>query len=91
MSIVLGSVTAVVSVPMFCFVDLNERQAAPLPELLLKVGEPLLIRCRALYRNYKFRINLSFENKDVQQVREKGTFKKWVILGTINDIIGNLC
>uniref|UniRef100_A0A8C3GR86 receptor protein-tyrosine kinase n=1 Tax=Cairina moschata TaxID=8855 RepID=A0A8C3GR86_CAIMO len=50
-------------------IDLNERQAAPLPELLLKVGEPLLIRCRALYRNYKFRINLSFENKDVQQDR----------------------
>uniref|UniRef100_A0A8B9R418 receptor protein-tyrosine kinase n=1 Tax=Anas platyrhynchos TaxID=8839 RepID=A0A8B9R418_ANAPL len=45
-------------------IDLNERQAAPLPELLLKVGEPLLIRCRALYRNYKFRINLSFENKE---------------------------
>uniref|UniRef100_A0A8B9R8X3 receptor protein-tyrosine kinase n=1 Tax=Anas platyrhynchos TaxID=8839 RepID=A0A8B9R8X3_ANAPL len=50
-------------------IDLNERQAAPLPELLLKVGEPLLIRCRALYRNYKFRINLSFENKEVQQDR----------------------
>ncbi|NXC42229.1 FLT3 kinase, partial [Penelope pileata] len=48
-------------------IDLNERQAAPLPELLLKVGEPLLIRCRAVYRNYKFRINLSFENKEVQQ------------------------
>ncbi|NXI73263.1 FLT3 kinase, partial [Anseranas semipalmata] len=50
-------------------IDLNERQATPLPELLLKVGEPLLIRCRAVYHNYKFRINLSFENKEVQQDR----------------------
>ncbi|KFV20418.1 Receptor-type tyrosine-protein kinase FLT3, partial [Tauraco erythrolophus] len=48
-------------------IDLNERQAAPLPELLLKVGEPLLIRCRAAYRNYKFGIKLSFENKEVEQ------------------------
>ncbi|POI26768.1 hypothetical protein CIB84_009483 [Bambusicola thoracicus] len=48
-------------------IDLSERRAAPSTELLLKVGEPLLIRCRALYRNYKFRINLSFENKEVQQ------------------------
>ncbi|KFZ59178.1 Receptor-type tyrosine-protein kinase FLT3, partial [Podiceps cristatus] len=31
-------------------IDLNERQEAPLPELLLKVGEPLLIRCRAVHR-----------------------------------------
>uniref|UniRef100_A0A8C3JU40 receptor protein-tyrosine kinase n=1 Tax=Calidris pygmaea TaxID=425635 RepID=A0A8C3JU40_9CHAR len=50
-------------------IDLNERQAAPLPELLLKVGEPLLIRCRAVYRNYKFGIKLSFENKEVEQDR----------------------
>uniref|UniRef100_A0A8D2PGG2 receptor protein-tyrosine kinase n=1 Tax=Zosterops lateralis melanops TaxID=1220523 RepID=A0A8D2PGG2_ZOSLA len=48
-------------------IDLNERQAAPLPELLLKVGEPLLIRCRAVHRNYKFRIQLSFENREVEQ------------------------
>ncbi|NXN34590.1 FLT3 kinase, partial [Nycticryphes semicollaris] len=48
-------------------IDLNERQAAPSPELLLKVGEPLLIRCRAVYRNYKFGIKVSFENKEVEQ------------------------
>ncbi|KAF4788072.1 FL cytokine receptor [Turdus rufiventris] len=47
--------------------NLNERQAAPLPELLLKVGEPLLIRCRAVHHNYKFRIQLSFENREVEQ------------------------
>ncbi|NXY46411.1 FLT3 kinase, partial [Ceuthmochares aereus] len=48
-------------------IDLNERRAAPLPELLLKVGEPLLIRCRAVYDSYKFGIKLSFENKEVEQ------------------------
>uniref|UniRef100_A0A803Y393 receptor protein-tyrosine kinase n=1 Tax=Meleagris gallopavo TaxID=9103 RepID=A0A803Y393_MELGA len=52
------------SVTMLHFVDLSERRATPSAELLLKVGEPLLIRCRAVYRNYKFRINLSFENKE---------------------------
>ncbi|KAM6140963.1 LOW QUALITY PROTEIN: receptor-type tyrosine-protein kinase FLT3 [Pterocles gutturalis] len=49
-------------------IDLNERQA--LSELLLKVGEPLLIRCRAVYRNYKFGIKLSFENKEFEQDRQ---------------------
>ncbi|NWS93811.1 FLT3 kinase, partial [Mionectes macconnelli] len=47
-------------------IDLNERQAPPLPELLLKAGEPLLIRCRAVHHNYKFRIKLSSENREVQ-------------------------
>uniref|UniRef100_A0A663FE07 receptor protein-tyrosine kinase n=1 Tax=Aquila chrysaetos chrysaetos TaxID=223781 RepID=A0A663FE07_AQUCH len=47
-------------------IDLNERQPAPLPELLLKVGEPLLIRCRAVHHNYKFGIKLSFENKEFE-------------------------
>uniref|UniRef100_A0A8C0B172 receptor protein-tyrosine kinase n=1 Tax=Buteo japonicus TaxID=224669 RepID=A0A8C0B172_9AVES len=47
-------------------IDLNERQAAPLPELLLKVGEPLLIRCRAVHHNYKFGIKLTFENKEFE-------------------------
>uniref|UniRef100_A0A672UJ26 receptor protein-tyrosine kinase n=1 Tax=Strigops habroptila TaxID=2489341 RepID=A0A672UJ26_STRHB len=51
-------------------IDLNERQAAPLPELLLKVGEPLLIRCRAVHHNYKFGIKLSLENKEVEQDRQ---------------------
>ncbi|RLW08330.1 hypothetical protein DV515_00003148 [Chloebia gouldiae] len=48
-------------------IDLNERQAAPLPELLLKISEPLLIRCRAVHHNYKFRMQLSFENREVEQ------------------------
>ncbi|KAJ7401212.1 fms related tyrosine kinase 3 [Pitangus sulphuratus] len=47
-------------------IDLNERQAPPLPELLLKAGEPLLIRCRAVHHNYKFGIKLSSENREVQ-------------------------
>ncbi|KFP75525.1 Receptor-type tyrosine-protein kinase FLT3, partial [Apaloderma vittatum] len=48
-------------------IDLNEKQAAPLPELFLKVGEPLLIRCRAVHHNYKFGIKLCFENEEVEQ------------------------
>ncbi|KFQ18762.1 Receptor-type tyrosine-protein kinase FLT3, partial [Merops nubicus] len=51
-------------------IDLNGRQTAPLPELFLKVGEPLLIRCRAVHRNYKFRIKLSFESKEVEEDRQ---------------------
>ncbi|KAJ7409594.1 receptor-type tyrosine-protein kinase FLT3 [Willisornis vidua] len=47
--------------------DLNERQEAPLPELLIKAGEPLLIRCRAVHHNYKFEIKLSSENREVDQ------------------------
>ncbi|KAM8819729.1 LOW QUALITY PROTEIN: receptor-type tyrosine-protein kinase FLT3 [Eudromia elegans] len=47
-------------------IDLSERHAAP---LLLKAGEPLLIRYRALYRNCRFRINFSLENKELQQDR----------------------
>ncbi|NXN98313.1 FLT3 kinase, partial [Rhinopomastus cyanomelas] len=49
-------------------IDLNERQALPSPELLLKAGEPLLIRCRAVHRDYKFRIKLSFDGKEAGQV-----------------------
>uniref|UniRef100_A0A8C2UDX3 receptor protein-tyrosine kinase n=1 Tax=Coturnix japonica TaxID=93934 RepID=A0A8C2UDX3_COTJA len=48
-------------------IDLSQRPAAPSAELFLKIGEPLLIRCRAAYQNYKFRINLSSENKEAQQ------------------------
>ncbi|NXW80411.1 FLT3 kinase, partial [Hirundo rustica] len=48
-------------------IDLNERQAAHLPELLLKVREPLLVRCRAVHHNYKFRIQLSSENREAEQ------------------------
>ncbi|NXM35821.1 FLT3 kinase, partial [Oxyruncus cristatus] len=47
-------------------IDLNERQAPPLPELLLKAGEPLLIRCRAIHHNYKFGIKFSSESTEVQ-------------------------
>ncbi|NWT15417.1 FLT3 kinase, partial [Vireo altiloquus] len=50
-------------------IDLNDKQAAPLPELLLKVGEPLLVRCRAVHHNYKFGIQLSFKNREIDQSR----------------------
>ncbi|TFK09973.1 protein YIPF3 [Platysternon megacephalum] len=50
-------------------IDLNEKLGGSLPELLLKVGEPLLIRCRAFYENYKFRLKWHFENRELQQGR----------------------
>uniref|UniRef100_A0A8C0G010 receptor protein-tyrosine kinase n=1 Tax=Chelonoidis abingdonii TaxID=106734 RepID=A0A8C0G010_CHEAB len=50
-------------------IDLNEKLGESLPELLLKVGEPLLIRCRAFYQNYKFRLKWHFENRELQQER----------------------
>ncbi|XP_039376389.1 receptor-type tyrosine-protein kinase FLT3 isoform X1 [Mauremys reevesii] len=50
-------------------IDLNEKLGGSLPELLLKVGEPLLIRCRAFYENYKFRLKWHFENRELQQER----------------------
>ncbi|XP_071409467.1 receptor-type tyrosine-protein kinase FLT3 isoform X2 [Pithys albifrons albifrons] len=53
-------------------IDLNERQEAPLPELLIKVGEPLLIRCRAVHHNYKFGIKLFSENREVDQDHQFG-------------------
>ncbi|NXC31732.1 FLT3 kinase, partial [Campylorhamphus procurvoides] len=53
-------------------IDLNERQEAPLPKLLLKVGEPLLIRCRAVHHNYKFGIKLSSENREFDQDHQFG-------------------
>ncbi|NXP20143.1 FLT3 kinase, partial [Scytalopus superciliaris] len=52
-------------------IDLNERQEAPLP-VLLKVGEPLLIRCRAVHHNYKFRLKFSSENREVDQDHQFG-------------------
>ncbi|KAM9388346.1 LOW QUALITY PROTEIN: receptor-type tyrosine-protein kinase FLT3 [Phaethornis superciliosus] len=48
-------------------IDLNGSKSVPLPELLLQVGKPLLIRCRAVPCNYKFGIQLSFENKEIKE------------------------
>ncbi|XP_043360276.1 receptor-type tyrosine-protein kinase FLT3 isoform X2 [Dermochelys coriacea] len=50
-------------------IDLNEKLGGSLPELLLKVGEPLLIRCRAFYKIYSFRLKWHFENRELQQGR----------------------
>ncbi|EMP37581.1 FL cytokine receptor [Chelonia mydas] len=50
-------------------IDLNEKLGGSSPELLLKVGEPLLIRCRAFYKIYSFRLKWHFENRELQQGR----------------------
>ncbi|CAM4362251.1 unnamed protein product [Lepidochelys olivacea] len=48
-------------------IDLNEKLGGSSPELLLKVGEPFLIRCRAFYKIYSFRLKWHFENRELQQ------------------------
>ncbi|XP_074838352.1 receptor-type tyrosine-protein kinase FLT3 [Carettochelys insculpta] len=50
-------------------IDLNENVGGSLPELLLKAGEPLLIRCRAVYESYKFKLKWHFKNKELKQER----------------------
>uniref|UniRef100_A0A8D0L4A5 receptor protein-tyrosine kinase n=1 Tax=Sphenodon punctatus TaxID=8508 RepID=A0A8D0L4A5_SPHPU len=37
-------------------IDLNEKSDRPLPDFFLKVGDPLLLRCRAIYKDYKYEI-----------------------------------
>ncbi|XP_075775330.1 receptor-type tyrosine-protein kinase FLT3 isoform X2 [Pelodiscus sinensis] len=59
-------------------IDLNENLGASLPELLLKVGEPLLIRCRAVYESYAFKLKWYFENRELKKARwfEESTYRK---------------
>uniref|UniRef100_A0A8C8SPX8 receptor protein-tyrosine kinase n=1 Tax=Pelusios castaneus TaxID=367368 RepID=A0A8C8SPX8_9SAUR len=48
-------------------IDLNEKLGGSLPEFLLQVGEPFLIRCRAVYKNYEFRLKWHFENRQLKE------------------------
>ncbi|XP_067418839.1 receptor-type tyrosine-protein kinase FLT3 isoform X2 [Emydura macquarii macquarii] len=50
-------------------IDLNEKLEGSLPEFLLKAGEPLLIRCRAVYEIYRFGLKWHFENRELKQGR----------------------
>lgn len=70
----MGRVISLVHWVCFHFVDLNEALERPVPELLLKVGEPLLIRCKAVYSSYKFKINWSLANKALKQVIRENYF-----------------
>ncbi|XP_060047672.1 receptor-type tyrosine-protein kinase FLT3 isoform X2 [Erinaceus europaeus] len=48
-------------------IDLNKSPQTTLPQLFLKVGEPLWIRCKAVYVNYRFGLSWELENKVLQE------------------------
>ncbi|KAM5288977.1 receptor-type tyrosine-protein kinase FLT3 [Ctenodactylus gundi] len=51
-------------------IDLNRTPQTTLPQLFLKVGEPLWIRCKAVHMNHGFGLTLELENKAL----EKGSY-----------------
>ncbi|KAH0508257.1 Receptor-type tyrosine-protein kinase FLT3 [Microtus ochrogaster] len=48
-------------------IDLNETPQTTLPQLFLKVGEPLWIRCKAIHLNYQFGLTWERENKALEE------------------------
>ncbi|XP_036027695.1 receptor-type tyrosine-protein kinase FLT3 isoform X1 [Onychomys torridus] len=44
-------------------IDLNQTPQTTLPQLFLKVGEPLWIRCKAIHVNYGFGLSWELENR----------------------------
>uniref|UniRef100_A0A2K5D173 receptor protein-tyrosine kinase n=1 Tax=Aotus nancymaae TaxID=37293 RepID=A0A2K5D173_AOTNA len=48
-------------------IDLNQTPQTTLPQLFLKVGEPLWIRCKAVHVNYEFGLTWELENKALQE------------------------
>lgn len=51
-------------------IDLNQTPQTTLPQLFLKVGEPLWIRCKAIHVNHGFGLTWELENK----VLEEGSY-----------------
>ncbi|XP_052023785.1 receptor-type tyrosine-protein kinase FLT3 isoform X2 [Apodemus sylvaticus] len=48
-------------------IDLNQAPQSTLPQLFLKVGEPLWIRCKAIHVNHKFGLSWELENKALKE------------------------
>ncbi|XP_006894150.1 PREDICTED: receptor-type tyrosine-protein kinase FLT3 [Elephantulus edwardii] len=48
-------------------IDLNTTPQTPPPQLFLKVGEPLWIRCKAVYVNHRFELKWELENKTLTE------------------------
>ncbi|XP_023444555.2 receptor-type tyrosine-protein kinase FLT3 isoform X3 [Dasypus novemcinctus] len=48
-------------------IDLNKTPQTTLPQLFLKVGEPLWIRCKAAYVNHRFGLTWKLENKALKE------------------------
>ncbi|XP_027691024.1 receptor-type tyrosine-protein kinase FLT3 isoform X3 [Vombatus ursinus] len=47
--------------------DLNQNPETTLPQLFVKEGEPLLIRCKAVYMNYEFRLAWKLEDRTLKE------------------------
>lgn len=50
-------------------IDLNQTPQTTPPQLFLKVGEPLWIRCKAVHVNHGFGLSWELENKALEEVR----------------------
>ncbi|XP_053776433.1 receptor-type tyrosine-protein kinase FLT3 isoform X1 [Desmodus rotundus] len=48
-------------------IDLNRTPQTTLPQLFLKVGEPLWIRCKAVHVNHRFGLKWKLENKALEE------------------------
>ncbi|XP_064131375.1 receptor-type tyrosine-protein kinase FLT3 isoform X2 [Loxodonta africana] len=48
-------------------IDLNNTPQTTLPQLFLKVGEPLWIRCKAVYINHRFELKWELGNKTLTE------------------------
>lgn len=53
----------------FHLLDLNQTPQTTPPQLFLKVGEPLWIRCKAVHVNHGFGLSWELENKALEEVR----------------------
>lgn len=54
--------------------DLNQTPQTTLPQLFLKVGEPLWIRCKAVHVNHGFGLTWELENKALEEVIDAFAF-----------------
>ncbi|XP_049634177.1 receptor-type tyrosine-protein kinase FLT3 [Suncus etruscus] len=48
-------------------IDLNQTPQTTLPQIFLKVGEPLWIRCKAVHVNHGFGLTWELENKELKE------------------------
>lgn len=55
--------------------DLNQAPQSTLPQLFLKVGEPLWIRCKAIHVNHGFGLTWELGNKVLEEVMVPLVFK----------------
>lgn len=52
----------------FRLLDLNQTPRNTLPQLFLKVGEPLWLRCKAVHVNHGFGLTWELENQALEEV-----------------------